>query len=125
MVEKEITLKELVDVLEMDINSSECYDISGMGLEVESINHNNTPIFKEVNEVLVKPKVDKYYELNGLKGTENHKVLHDGNFIKLKNHPNAKLINEDMNVVDISVADTECYIANGQINHNTTSGGFA
>jgi hypothetical protein len=51
-------------------------------------------------------------------------VKYNGEFVKLKNHPDAKLVNDEMGVVDISVLDTETYIANGQINHNTTSGGL-
>lgn len=124
MIEQELTMKQLADVLDMDLDNPELYDLSGLGLEVESIDENNNPVFKEVNEFLVKPKVNKYYKLGELKGTSEHRVRLGDEFIKLKDHPDAELVNEDMNVVDISVSDTEQYLANGQINHNTTSGGL-
>lgn len=124
MIEKQITMSELASALEMDLTNPEFYDLSGLGLEVESIDDDGNSVFKEISEFLVKPKVDKYYKLGSLRGTGNHRVMYDGDFIKLKNHPDAELVNEEMNVVDISVLDTERYLANGYVNHNTTSGGL-
>lgn len=124
MIEKEITMRELASALEMDLSNPELYDLSGLGLEVESIDDEGNSVFKEISEFLVKPKVDRYYKLGSLRGTANHRVMYNGDFIKLKNHPDAELVNEEMNVVDISVLDTERYLANGYVNHNTTSGGL-
>ena len=60
-----------------------------------------------------------------LRGTGNHRVQHNNDYVHLKNHPHSKKVDSEMNVVDISVEDNENYIANGYINHNTTSGGIA
>jgi len=124
MIEKEITMMELVNVLGMDLDTPEIYDLTGLGLEVESIDENSNPIFNEITDFMVKPKVTKHYRLGELNGTANHRVKYNGEFVKLEDHPDAKLVNDEMGVVDISVLDTETYIANGQINHNTTSGGL-
>jgi hypothetical protein len=124
MIETEITMLELANVLDMDLDTPEIYDLAGLGLEVESMDENSNPMFKEITDFLIKPSVNKYYKLGELNGTGEHRVLYNGNFIKLKNHPDAELITGKMNVVDISVSDTETYIANGQVNHNTTSGGL-
>lgn len=43
----------------------------------------------------------------------------------LKDHPNSVVIEEAIKVVDVTVEGTDCYIANGQINHNTTPGGLS
>jgi hypothetical protein len=52
-------------------------------------------------------------------------VFRDGAWIELKDHPEAVLVDEPMQVVDVTVADTQTYLAEGQINHNTTPGGNA
>jgi hypothetical protein len=124
MIEKEITMMELVNALGMDLDTPEIYDLDGLGLEVETLDENSNPLFKEITDFMVKPKVNKYYKLGELNGTGEHRVLYNGNFIKLKNHPDAKLVNDKMHVVDISVLGNETYIANGHLNHNTTSGGL-
>lgn len=124
MIEKEVTMMDLVDILDMDLDVPEIYDMTGLGLQVESIDRDSNPVFRDITEFMVKPKVNKHYSLGELNGTGDHRVMYNGNFIKLKDHPDAKLVNGDMDVVDISVDDTETYIANGQINHNTTSGGL-
>ncbi len=43
----------------------------------------------------------------------------------LKDHPDSILVNERMNVVDVTVEGTDCYVANGHVNHNTTPGGLS
>lgn len=124
VIEKEVTMQELVDVLGMNMNEPESYDITGYGLEVESYNIDNGIVeFKPVTEMLVKHEVPKHYVLGELKGSANHRVLFNGNYIPLKDHPDAILINEPLSIVDISVEDNENYVANGVVNHNTTSGG--
>ena len=58
-----------------------------------------------------------------MKGTKNHRVKLDDDYVHLQDHPESTIVKEKMNVVDISVKDNENYFANGQLNHNTTSGG--
>lgn len=123
-IEKEISMAELSKVLNMKLGEPESYDLGGTGLEVESFNtQTQQSEFKPISEFLVKPSVPEYFQLGELKGTSNHRVLYGGKFVKLKNHPHAIKVIDKMSVVDISVDDNETYFANGQICHNTTSGG--
>ncbi len=124
MIEKEITMADLSSALGMNLDTPEIYDLSGMGLLVQSNDKHNNVIYKPIESFMVKPKVDVYYQLGDLRGTSNHRVLYNGEFISLKDHPDAVRYDGEMNVVDIEVDETECYLANGQINHNTTSGGL-
>jgi hypothetical protein len=123
MIKNEVTLDQLARLFEMDYSNPETFDIEGMGLHVQS-ESDVGEVYKEITNFLVKPKVTEFYQLGGLTGTGNHRVDYNGSFIHLKDHPDAVLVKGEMNVVDISVDDTECYWANGQLNHNTTSGGI-
>lgn len=126
MIEKTVSMAQLTELFDMNYNNPESLDLSDMGLEVESINEDGNVEYKQVLDFLIKPKVKSHYELGDLKGTGNHRVQHDDNsYVHLKSHPDAKRVDEEMNVVDISVEDNENYIANGYVNHNTTSGGIA
>lgn len=124
IVEREITLSQLIDALGMDYSTPEQYDISGYGLEVESYNSaTDITEFRKVTDVLVKNEVPYHYMLGELKGSANHRVLVGNEYISLKDHPNAVRIEVPLPIVDISVEGTQNYIANGVVNHNTTSGG--
>lgn len=124
IVEKEVTMQELVDVLGMRTDQPEAFDITGYGLEIQSYNIDTGDIeYKPVTEMLVKQEVPRHYKLGNLLGSSNHRVLFDGEYVALKDHPDAVLVNEPLSVVDISVEDNNNYVANGVVNHNTTSGG--
>jgi len=124
IVEREITLSQLIDALGMDYSTPEQYDISGYGLEVESYNSaTDITEFRKVTDVLVKNEVPYHYMLGELKGSANHRVLVGNEYISLKDHPNAVRVEAPLPIVDISVEGTQNYIANGVVNHNTTSGG--
>lgn len=127
MIEKTVSMAQLTELFDMNYNNPESLDLSDMGLKVESVNVDGNIEYKQVLDFLVKPKVKSHYELGKLKGTGNHRVKDSDSddYIHLKNHPHAKQVVGEMNVVDISVEDNENYIANGYINHNTTSGGIA
>lgn len=124
IVEREVTMQELVDVLGMNTDQPETFDITGYGLEIQSYNIDTGDIeYKPVTEMLVKQEVSQHYKLGNLLGSSNHRVLFDGEYVALKDHPDATLVNEPLSVVDISVEDNNNYVANGVVNHNTTSGG--
>lgn len=107
--------------LEFDISDQELNDY-----EVESWDTvTQQLVWKPISAIVVKPAVEKYYKLGTLKGTSVHRVLYNGEWVELKNHPDAVLVEESMEVVDMMVEDTENYLAEGQINHNTTPGGMA
>lgn len=124
VIEKEVTMQELVDVLGMKSDQPESYDITGYGLEIESYNVDTGNVeFKPVTEMLVKHEVPTHYVLGNLKGSANHRVLFGDTYVALKDHPDAVFVNEPLSIVDISVDNNNNYIANGVVNHNTTSGG--
>lgn len=120
-VEEEITLAEFSErfLNNNDFKTPAEYDLTTFDIQVE------TPSgFKPIKSFLVKEGVDKYYTDGKLKGTSNHRVFDGDDEIHLKDHSEFSCINEPMDVVDIEV-DGEKYIANGRVNHNTTSGGKA
>lgn len=104
--------------LEIDTTSDE-YEIESWDEKTQQT------IWKPISALVVKPSVQKHYKLGALKGTSVHRVLHNGQWTELQNHPEAVLVEEPMAVVDMMVEDTENYLAEGQINHNTTPGGMA
>lgn len=114
-----MTMSKLAEVLNIDdFDSPEEYDLSDMGLSVK------TPSgFQKIESYVVKPAVDYHYEINGLKTTEFHRTLVGNEWVKSKDRNDAKKIDSPMKVVDMSVPVGECYLAGGEINHNTTPGG--
>lgn len=102
-------------------------NIEGSEIEIESYDlKTKTKCWKRITDLVVKNKSETHYRLGSLKGTAEHKVLYKNKWVKLKDHPFAKLINEPIEVLDLCVEDTHNYIAEGQINHNTTTpGGMA
>ncbi len=101
-------------------------NISSHDLEIESFDTKTNQIcFKPLTHLVVKPSVQQHYQLGTLCGTSVHRVLHNGGWVELKDHPEAVLIDQPMEVVDVTVEDTQTYLAEGQINHNTTPGGNA
>ena len=116
-----MTFKELASILEIDDLETPCeYDLSDVGIKIE------TPTgFEDVSNFVVKKKVDTCFLLGNLRGTGEHRVLVNNEWVKLRENNSATLLNSPMNVVDISVPNGNCYIANNLINHNTTPGGKA
>ena len=110
----------------LDLNDMENpvnLDISSLGIEIQSLLPNGNIDFMPMDSFIVKEKVNFHYRLGDLKGTSQHKVLYNNEYIKLENHPDAIKVEEEMFVVDTSVDETQNYIANGHVNHNTTPGG--
>ena len=127
-VEEEITLAEFADrFLQLsDFTTPSITDMTDMGIEVLGYNKEaGIDTYNKINSFLVKPSVTEHYTDGALKGTNKHRVIENNIDIHLENHPDFHQVNEPMNVVDISVDDTENYYANGRLNHNTTSGGKA
>ena len=124
-IEEEITLAELAKRFDIS-DQVGTTDLSNKEIEILSHDTNlKIDVYRPLTHYVVKKSVTSHYVLGDLKGTSNHRVFYNGEWVPLKEHPSAICINEPMNVVDVSVDETECYVANGQINHNTTSGGVA
>lgn len=131
LYERKLTLAEFSEkyVNNDDFSTEEIFDISDQKIKI--LSHNGTTeVFSPLTHFVVKQSVDLHYSLTGetgetLLGTSVHRVRHNGKWIFLKDHPDAVVVHSPIEVVDVSVEGTECYIANGQINHNTTPGGMA
>jgi len=102
-------------------------NVEDSDIEIESYDFKtNTKCWRKVTDLVVKNESKVHYKLGTLKGTADHKVWYDGKWIELSKHPKAKLVKEPIEVLDLCVEDTHNYIAEGQINHNTTTpGGMA
>jgi len=132
-----ISFAELAKKLNIDLNQVSITDISKLKLEIKSFDIvKNEEVFKPLTHFIVKEPVKKHCIISTdseeLKTTVVHRTWNQlqkewetsyDRFLKGETH--VCLIDEPMQVVDCTVKDTECYIANGQINHNTTPGGKA
>jgi len=108
-----------------DFNQPTVMDVSEHGFEILSVNDEGKEIYAPLTHYVVKENVAQHYRLGDLKGTSTHRVKHGQAWVMLKDHPDAVAVDESMKVVDVTVEGTECYLANGQINHNTTPGGLS
>jgi len=124
-----MTMQQLSEIYINNHNFTDpqVFDTRDLQVYVESKDPSDgETVFKKIAKFIVKTPVAKYYTDGELKGTGNHRLVDDeGKEIFLKDHPDFKVVNEKMNVVDIEVEDTHTYYANGRLNHNTTSGGKA
>ena len=119
MIEKEMTFSEYASILGIDDFETPCeYDLTDVGTMI-----NGPDGFKPMTNFVVKPSVDVSYMLGNLNGTPSHKTLVNGEWVRLKDNPDATKVMGKMNVVDVSVPEGNAYIANDHINHNTTPGG--
>ena len=128
-IEEEITLAELADrFLQLNnFSEEEMYDLSDLELEVESIDSSTgNRVFVPIKSFIVKPSVNSFYTDGHIKVSGNHRFVENGKEIFACEHPDFKVIDEPMHVVDIEVdSNDHTYLANGRLNHNTTSGGKA
>lgn len=127
-IEEEILLSDFANkFLQLsDFTTPIDIDLKNINIEVlgyNSITHKNE--YNTINSFIVKPEVNEYYTDGILKGTSNHRIIENDIEVYLKDHKDFSKISKSMKVVDISVANTENYYANGRLNHNTTSGGKA
>ena len=118
-VEREFTFSELGGILGFESFEEEAdLNIEDLGLQVETPNG-----FSNIDEFYVKPKTTGYQH-GSLIASGDHRVFINGQWTKLKDAQDVLCLNRDIEVVDISVPDGNCYVANGHVNHNTTPGGW-
>ena len=125
---EEMSLAEFSDrfVNNDDFDNPEEFDIEPeQNIQILSEDENGKECYRPILGFVVKETVDSYFTDGKLKGTSAHIIIEDGKEIFLKDHPDFKRVKGKMQVVDIEVADTHTYKANGRLNHNTTSGGKA
>lgn len=126
--EEIISFRDLASRLGIDdLDTPEEYDIKEEGYEILSFDEaTGQEVWKPLEMYVVKKNADTHYQLNTLHGTADHRLMFEGKYVRLADHPGAKLVNSPIQVVDCQVADTHCYMAEGQVNHNTTTpGGMA
>ena len=125
-IEEEITLFEFAKrFLHLnDFKTPQIIDTSNLAIEVlsEDLKTKNK-CWQPILNYVVKPEVKFHYSDGLLKGTKAHRIIEDNKEIYLGDHADFRKIDEPMDVVDISVANTKCYYANGRLNHNTTTPG--
>jgi len=127
-IEEEISFRALAKRLGIeDLNTPEEYDIRDEGYQILSYDQETgKEVWQDLEAYVVKKNATEHYQLNTLHGTADHKVLLGKDYVRLADHPGAELVKQSIQVVDCQVANTHCYLAEGQINHNTTtSGGMA
>lgn len=126
-VTEELTFFEFANrfLLLTDMETPNTFDISDLNIEIETQKNDGTVGFAKLDKFVIKQKVEKHYKLGDLRGSSVHRVLLDGEYVTLEEHPDAELVDEELLIVDVSVPETENYIANGQVNHNTSPGGKA
>lgn len=126
-IEEEITFFEFAQKFLgiNDMSTPQNIDIESLGIEIESMMSDGSIGYAPMTSFIVKESVDSHWRLGNLKGSSVHRVLYKGEYIELNRHPDAMHVNEPICIVDTSVESTQNYLANGQINHNTTSGGMA
>lgn len=126
-IEEELTIAELIErfIGTNDFNTPEVYETNSK-LEILGRNlETNEDVYRPIKSIIVKPNVDFHYTDGKLKGTINHNIIENGKEVPIQNHPDFKLVNEPINVVDFEVDDVHNYYANGRLNHNTTPCGMA
>lgn len=126
-IEEELTLFEFSEkfLLNNDMSTPTEIDISSMDIQVETLNREGESCFKRINKFFIKQPVERYYTDGKISVSFNHRFVVDG--IEKFPHelPEFKLVEGHMNVADIEVDDLHTYLANGHLNHNTTTGGMA
>ena len=127
-IEEEITFRELAKRIGIDdLDMPEIYDIKDEGYEILSYDHEtNQETWKPLTAFVVKENVSDHYQVNTLHGTKDHRIFVNGEYVRLEDYVGAEHVRKPIQVVDCKVEDTHNYIAEGQINHNTTTpGGMA
>lgn len=119
MIEQTITLAELGKLFGIE-QFDEPFELDIEDANIEILTPNG---FKKMTHYVVMPQVETHYMLGDLKATANHRVLYSGDWVTMSKHPDAKKIDQVLDVVDVSVPDGNCFIGNDVVNHNTTPGG--
>ncbi len=129
--------KKYLAIDKYETEKNKIFDISHLGILISSREVlNQKDVWSPLDSFIIKPKVEKHYEIKTdnevLKTTGAHMTYFNNSWIEsqsrlIQDIENTSLVNSEMFVVDCTVRDTECYYANGQLNHNswTVPGGKA
>lgn len=124
---EELTLDEFA-IRFADITNYEescVIDLSSENIQVSTLDEKGGVVYRNIQSFVVKPKVDYHYTDGHIKVTENHVFVEEGLEVKAQNHRDFMRVDEPIYVVDLEVDELHTYLANGRLNHNTTSGGKA
>lgn len=108
-----------------DYGESSITDLYGEGVQVCTLDESGNEVYKDILSFVVKPAAMYHYTDGLIKVTEDHTFVENGLEIKAQHHKDFVRVEEPIKVVDIEVEDLHTYLANGRLNHNTTSGGKA
>lgn len=106
-----------------DYISPTVYNMEDMGIDVLTVDTDGNEVYKPIQNFLIKDAVGEYYTDGKIKVTGNHRFIENNTVVFAKDHPDFNKVEDKMYVADIEVADLNSYLANGRLNHNTTSGG--
>lgn len=124
-IEEELTLAEFADRFlgVNDYSTPNTFDTEDLGVDVLTLDSDGNEVYRPIQSFLIKETVDEYYTDGEINVTGNHRFIENGVTIFANEHPDFNKIVGKMYVADIEVADLHSYLANGRLNHNTTSGG--
>lgn len=126
---EEITIEELANRFFhiTDFKVPSWIDVSDHQIEILGKNlKTNKDEYNLINQFVIKERVDYHYSNGKLKCSENHVLIKDdATTIAAKNDPEYTCINEPIDIVDFSIANSHNYYANDILSHNTTPGGMA
>ena len=124
---EELTLAELSErfLLNNDFKTPSIFDMDDMGIEVLTTDKNKNDVYCPIKSYVIKSPSDSHYTDGKIKVTGNHRFIEDGNEIFATDHKDFHQIKSPLDVVDIEVKGEHSFLANGRLNHNTTSGGKA
>jgi hypothetical protein len=126
-IEEEISLLELAQRFADvdDFVNPEIYDLENAGIEVLTLGNDGKEVYRPIKSFVVKETVDHHYTDGKIKVSASHRFIENGETIFAKDHPEFVRVDESLPICDIEVEDLHSYLANGRLNHNTTSGGKA
>jgi len=127
-IEEELTIVEFAEKF-LGLNDFETideFDLRDKKIEILGKDLNkNVDCYKPINSFIVKQSEAEYWTDGKLNGTGNHRIIENGENIYLKDHKDFTKVDKKINVVDFEIDEIKNYYANGRLNHNTTSGGYA
>lgn len=117
--------KMFLELKDADFKIPDVHDISHRRLVVKTLDVTGEEIWTPLLDYVIKEPVDHHYTDGKIKVSGNHRFIEDGKEVLASGHPDFKRVEKPIDVVDIQVGGNHTYLANGRLNHNTTSGGKA
>jgi hypothetical protein len=135
-IKVKITLGTLFKKLGVkDFKTPSVLPVDTLGIRIKSFDTAlSQDVFSLIKDLVVKAPVPYHFILKSLNGQElktssHHKSYKDKEWVesfkRFELEEDHLKVEKPLDIVDLTVKNTECYYANGQLNHNTTPGGNA